>query len=180
MNKARGLCGFAAVAALAGASALLPVGAASAAWERAPGGLAASTDCQAISSISGTYPGTGATNGQVGTFAPGDFVTISATLGTATTATYRIVDNASGAPSSTLAGPSGVPGSLSYTVTGPLPAGSIGIGFFIDSANGTVNIAASCSGAVGVVPTLSQWNLVALAVLAALAGLGALRLRRSR
>jgi len=171
MNKARNFAKAAAVAALVGAASLVPAGSA---W-------AVSADCLAISSISGNYPGTGATNGRVGAFAPGDFVTISATLGTATAATYRIVDNGSGLPTSTLAGPSAVPGSLSYSVTGPLPAGAQGIGFFIDSANGTVNIAASCSAAVGAVPTLSQWNLAALALLTALAGLGALGLtRRSR
>lgn len=180
MNRDRSALRKAALAAIFGTAALLPAGAGLAAWETAPGVLATSTDCQAISSISGSYTGTGATNGHIGTFAPGDFVTISATLGTATAASYRIVDNSTGSPTSTLAGPSGVPGSLSYTVTGPLPAGAIGIGFYIDSANGSVNIAASCGGAAGPVPTLSQWNLVVLALLTALAGLGALGLSRRR
>lgn len=106
--------------------------------------LAASADCGQIPSISGTY-GSGDTNGWIGTFAPGDYVVMTVTLGTATTGSFRIVGSPAGTP--TLAGPSPIPGTLSYTVTGPLPPGSIGIGFFIDSADGTVNVAVSCGDA---------------------------------
>jgi hypothetical protein len=142
-------------------------------------GLAASSAlaqsaCAAISSISGVAAGAGATNGIPGTFLPGDTVQIAATFGTADAATFRIVGNSTGSP--TLAGPIAVPGTLSYSVTGPLPAGSIGIGYFIDTANGTVNIAASCTNATSV-PTLAEWNVVLLALALLTAGWAVIRRR---
>lgn len=127
----------------------------------------AQTPCGAFSSISGVAAGAGATNGIPGTFTVGDTVQIGATFGTADAATFRIVGNSAG--SVTLAGPLAVPGTLSYTVTGPLPAGSIGIGWFIDTANGTVNIAASCSNTTSV-PTLSEWNVLLLVLALLTAG----------
>lgn len=107
--------------------------------------VAASADCQNVSAISGLYAGTGSTNGIPGSFAPGDTVTITVTLGAATTGSFRIVGNSTG--SVTLAGPTSIPGTLTYTVTGTLPVGSIGIGFYIDAADGSVNVSASCTDA---------------------------------
>jgi hypothetical protein len=139
-------------------------------------GQPAPSACQQISSLSGTAPGAGSTNGVVGVFAPGDTVTITATLGTATAATFRIVGNSTGSPG--LAGPAAVPATLTYTVTGPLPAGSIGIGYFIDTADGSVVIAASCVNVPIVIPTTSNGVLAAIALL--LAASTALYLRRRR
>ncbi len=132
----------------------------------AASGAWAQSSCGLISSISGVAAGAGATNGIAGTYLPGDTVHIAATFGTADAATFRIVGDPAGTV--TLAGPLAVPGSLSFTVTGPLPAGAIGIGYFINTANGTVNIAASCSNTTAV-PTLSEWSelLLVLALLAA-------------
>lgn len=134
------------------------------------------TACGQIASISGTAGGAGDTDGIPGIFFPGDTVTITATLGTATAATFRIVGNSTGIPG--LAGPAAVPATLTYTVTGGLPAGSIGIGYYIDTANGTVNITASCVNVPIQVPTTSNWVLAAMALL--LAGSTALYLRRRR
>jgi len=131
--------------------------------------------CQLMSSISGIASGAGATNGIGGTFANGDSVTITATLGTATAATFRIVGDPSGTV--TLAGPAGVPATLTYTVT-VLPVGAIGIGYLIDTANGTVNISASCTNVPIFVPTTSGGVLTAMALL--LAASAALYLRRRR
>lgn len=139
--------------------------------------LAQSAACLQIPQISGTASGAGATSGIPGVFSPGERVTISATLGTATAATYRIVGEPAGAV--TLAGPANVPGSLSYTVTGPLPPPSIGIGWFLDTTNGTVNITATCALApVEPVPTLSTYGLVAtMLLLVAFAGWRTRRVR---
>jgi hypothetical protein len=106
--------------------------------------MAASAECDLVSLISGTY-GSGATDGILGAFAAGDTITIKVTLLTATSGAFRIVGNDAG--SVTLAGPSSVPGTLTYTVTGSLPVGSIGVGFFIDAADGTVSVEASCTDA---------------------------------
>jgi hypothetical protein len=105
---------------------------------------ALSAECGFIPFIGGTYSA-GGTNGIVGPFASGDHVTITVTFGTATAATFSIVGSGLGTP--VLAGPSNAPGKLSYTVTGALPPGSLGIGFFIHSANGTVNVTATCGDA---------------------------------
>lgn len=134
------------------------------------------TACGQMSAISGAAAGAGATNGITGIFLPGDSVTIAATLGTATAATFRIVGEPAGVV--TLAGPAAVPGTLSYTVTGPLLPPAIGIGYYIDTANGTVNITASCVNVPIQVPTTSNWALAVIALL--LAGSTALYLRRRR
>jgi hypothetical protein len=123
----------------------------------------AGTACQAIQSISGTASGTGATNGIPGIFLPGDTITISAALGTATAGVFRITGNFTGVP--TLAGPANAPATLTYSVVGPLPPGSIGVGYFVDSANGTLIITASCTNVPFQIPATSTWGLAALALL---------------
>jgi hypothetical protein len=104
---------------------------------------AASLDCHSIGLINGTYSVANYTAGWVGTFAPGDVITVSVELGTATSGSFRIVGNSEGTV--TLEGPSSIPGTLSHIVTSVLPADSIGVGFFIDSSDGTVEVTASCS-----------------------------------
>jgi hypothetical protein len=104
---------------------------------------AASQSCDYMTYLSGTY-NSGENDGIPGPFNTGDVVIISVSLGSATSGTFRIVGDPAG--SITLAGPQSIPGTLTYTVTGALPAGSSGIGVNIDSANGTVNVTAACQG----------------------------------
>lgn len=158
------------------AGSLLPLSQAQAAWVQAEG---ISGACAVFSAAVPPATGltTGSTNGEVGTFNAGDYVTISATLGTATSGTFTIVSNDTGTP--VLAGPRSIPGTLNYLVTGPLPPGSIGIGYFIDSATGgTVNISATSCGLEPTVPTTSRVGLFVMASLLFLIGL--LAARRSR
>jgi len=160
---------------------LLPLALASAAgpsWTSASS-PSASAACNALNfpAVSST---TGSTNGIVGAFAPGDRVTLTVTLGTATSSSVSIVGNSTGTP--VLAGPLVGAGSISYVATNALPAGSIGIGYFVNSttpAQSTVNVAMACAD--GPPPVVPVWAPVT-GVLAALAlfGLGAARLRRRR
>jgi hypothetical protein len=98
---------------------------------------AASLDCNDIGGLSGVY-GSGAFLGIVGTFAPGDYAVFTVTLNTATMGSFSIIGDADLDP--VLAGPTSIPGTLTYTVTGPLPSGAVGIGFYINSADGLVNV----------------------------------------
>jgi hypothetical protein len=151
------------------AGLLLPLSQAQAAWVQ-PQGISGA--CAVFSSAVPPATGltTGSTNGEVATFNAGDYVTISATLGTATSGTFAIVSNATGTP--VLSGPRSIPGTLNYLVTGPLPPGSIGIGYFIDSATGgTVNISATSCGPEPAVPTTSRLGLFAMALALFLIGL---------
>lgn len=133
--------------------------------------------CAQIASLSTTGLVAGATNGVTGTPPAGLHITMAATLGTATAGTFRIVGNPGGTV--TYAGPSPIPGTLSYTTTGTLPPGAIGLGFLIDSATGgTVNITAQCDAVQ--VPTTSQNALIALAALLLAIGTAVLYRRRSR
>jgi hypothetical protein len=102
---------------------------------------AASDTCASIAGISGVY-NSGDTNGTFGTINAGEVVSVTISLGTATTGSFRIVGDPAGAI--TLGGPGAIPGTLTFS--GTLPSGAVGIGFFIDSANGTVIVTASCSG----------------------------------
>jgi hypothetical protein len=107
---------------------------------------AASNDCADFSSLSG--PRIGARiDGVSGTFEPGDFVTITITPIGNTTGTWRIINNGFG--SVTFAGPASIPGTLTFLVTGPLPIGSDGIGFYVDSVGGdeTYDVNATCTDA---------------------------------
>jgi hypothetical protein len=153
---------------LALAGFLLPLSQAQAAWVQPD----ISGACAAFSSAVPPATGltTGSTNGEVATFNVGDYVTISAALGTATSGSFAIVSNATGTP--VLSGPRSIPGTLNYLVTGPLPPGSIGIGYFIDSATGgTVNISATSCGPEPNVPTTSRVGLFAMALVLFLIGL---------
>jgi hypothetical protein len=119
--------------------------------------------CSQMAGLSASGLVAGATNGDApGFIGQGETVTMSATRNTATGGTFRIVADPAGAV--TLAGPSPIPGTLTYAGTGAVPPGGIGIGYFIDTAvGGTVNIAVSCS--VQPVPASSPPTLLVLALL---------------
>jgi hypothetical protein len=123
--------------------------------------------CSQIPLLSATGLVAGATNGDFGFIGQGETVTMSATRNTATGGTFRIVGDPAGTV--TLAGPSPIPGTLTYNGTGAVPPGGVGVGYFIDTAvGGTVNIAASCS--LQPVPATSPQTLLVLALLLLAAG----------
>ncbi len=136
--------------------------------------------CLLLPALSAAGRVTGNTNGDFGTLGAGQSVTMSATLGTATSGTFRIVGDPGGV--NTLAGPSGIPGTLTFTSNGKLPGTSVGVGYFIDAANGgTVNITVTSSCALSSVPipTTSPSALLVMAACLALGGLIVLFQRRS-
>ena len=123
----------------------------------------------------------GDTNGYYPTMVAGDVFTFTMTPqspGAATTASWRIVSDGTGRPSSILAAGGTVSSTLTYTVTAP---GNMGVGFYVDSINGAARITGSCSPAGGsvvatAVPTLSEWGLILTGL--TLAGIGFAMLRR--
>ena len=160
---------------------LLPftLSSAAGAWTAAPS-LAASASCNQLNSF-GTATGTdGSTNGQPGAFQLGDRVTLTVTLGTATTSNVTIVGNSTGTP--VLAGPLIGAGTISYDVPAVLPAGSIGIGYFVNSTTptqSTVNVTIACAdGPSRAVPVWAPLTGVIAAL--GLLGFGVARLRRRR
>lgn len=142
--------------------------------------VSASAACQATNTLPIGSGSTGLTNGNPTlSFAPGDRVSISVTMGTATSSSVSIVGNSTGTP--VLAGPLTGPGTLSYTVTGPLPAGSIGIGYYVNSTTptgGTVTVAISCADAPSMVPAWGPLGAGMVTFAAALMGVLTLRRRR--
>jgi len=101
--------------------------------------------CAAIhaGAISGVA-GAGGTNGFSGRANPGETLTVRVTLSTATFATFTL--NYAGSAGAILAGPATAPHSLSFTVGATPPSG---LGWYIQSANGSVNVTADCGfGAV--------------------------------
>jgi hypothetical protein len=171
-------CAIAVIAAVLAVS----VGAQTKTWQGPHGNTnvkpAAVDVCSLMPGLSTGGLVTGNTNGDFGTLAAGESVTMTATLGTATGGTFRIVGDPSG--TNTLAGPSGIPGSLTFTSNGTLPGTSVGVGYFIDSAvGGTVNISVTsvCGGSANI-PTTSQSNLLVLAALLAICGAAVLIRRR--
>ncbi len=145
--------------------------------ERAKGVIGGGNVCSQFASLSGTFTATpGFTNGIVGTPQFGDTYRIAVTG--PGTGTFRIVGNAVGTV--TFAGPTTVPGSLAYTVTGAAPPAAIGVGFLFDAGAGSVTIGASCGPQQ--IPALDRWSLLALIGVLALGGivaLGSLRSSRS-
>jgi hypothetical protein len=124
--------------------------------------------CSQMAGLSATGLVAGSTNGNFGYIGLGKTVTMTATLNTATAGTFRIVGDPSGTV--TLAGPSPIPGTLTYIGTGTVPPGGVGVGFFIDTATGgTVNINVSCA-LVSPVPATSPMTLMLIAALLLLAG----------
>src|SRR5665213_1110374 len=129
----------------------------------APGAAAQQlTPCSAYSLIvDGSVDAAGENNG-TGPIFPGQTVTITLTAGTATSATWNIVGNATGVP--VLAGPGGLGSTLTYTE--PVD-GTLGVGYFITAINGTALITASCTQGVllqaASIPTLDTRMLWLLA-----------------
>lgn len=117
---------------------------------------------------------TGVTAGAIGGGNPlplGAVITVSTTFGTATSGTFSIIGSPSGTP--VLAGPGPIPGTLSYTVT--LAQTGPGAGWLIDTANGTVNVAASCSMPAVTAPALSPFGLFACGLMLLALGSAAMR-----
>lgn len=132
--------------------------------------------CSELHSLSANGLVAGETNGDFGGLGAGEVVTMTATLGTATSGAFRIVGDPTG--TNTLAGPSGIPGTLTFTSNGTLPGTSVGVGWFVDAANGgTVNIAVSCVATA--IPTTSPSALLIMAACLALGGLVVLFRRRN-
>jgi hypothetical protein len=125
--------------------------------------------CDQMASLSATGQVAGSTNGQFGYIGLGKVVTMTASLNTATAGTFRIVGDPAGAV--TLAGPSPIPGTLTYVGTGTVPPGGVGVGFFVDTATGgTVNVNVTCAAPVTAVPATSHTSLLLMAALLLLAG----------
>ena len=124
----------------------------------------------------------GNTNGYYPELQVGDLFTFSMTPGTATSASWRIVSDASGDPESTLNTGGTVSGTVQYGATA---SGSMGVGFYIDSIDGTATIQASCEPAGSTttpvatpVPALGAFGIPLLAgILAVLGMLGFYRRR---
>jgi len=121
---------------------LLGVSATSSWVTRAGGGKALSVPCESFNLISGNYDtSTVITDGIPGTPSPGEVYTVSIS---GITGSFRLVDDPSG--THTLAGPTSLPGTLTYSVPAT-PSTSFGVGYYIDSGAGTYNVTASCKGA---------------------------------
>ncbi|TXH33312.1 MAG: IPTL-CTERM sorting domain-containing protein [Burkholderiaceae bacterium] len=124
----------------------------------------------------------GDSDGRFFAVAAGDSFTLTLTPGTATSASWRIVSDDSGSPTSTLVGGGTLPGSLSYTASVANPA--TGVGFYIDSINGTATVTGSCRNLGALtptgVPTLSEWGLLLSSAGLAMASLVLLRRRRQQ
>lgn len=124
----------------------------------------------------------GRTNVQV---AVGDTFSFTMAPVTATSASWRIVNDNTGSPASTLVSGGTLPGTLTYTVTAN---STINIGYYLDTLNpvdGTASIAASCrsGGATAqnakAVPSLSEWGLLLTSAALALGTFVALRRRKA-
>lgn len=119
------------------------------------GGGVAPTGCTGINLFTTTAYTAGATNGSLSPFNDGDHITLTVSLNTATDSSVSLVGSASGTP--VLAGPVIGAGSVSYDVTNPLPAGSNGIGFFVNSVtppSSLVNVTLTCTEGVPVWPPI--------------------------
>ncbi|QBB71129.1 hypothetical protein ELE36_12630 [Pseudolysobacter antarcticus] len=136
-----------------------------------PNGGSPQSTCAAFSSLSATFTAApGATNGIIGLPQLNDSYTIS--VSGPGTGSFRIVGDGAGVV--TYAGPASVPGTLTYTVTNPVPpSGALGAGYYFDSGSGTVTLTASC-GTVSQLPSISTWGMSLMALLLAVGGAVAL------
>lgn len=140
-----------------------------------PAAMGQTLDCASYS-LNNIVNTAGDTDGSYPNVVPGDRFTFTMTPVTATSASWRIVNDATGSPGSTLVPGGSVSSSLTYTVTAPAP--SFPIGYYVDSINGTATITASCTHEAVAVPTQSQGGLAIMGLTLALAT--ALTLRRRR
>lgn len=131
-----------------------------------------SNDC-ANYYVTGNVTAPGNTNGDYGTWNPGDTFTFTATGNG--TGSWRIVGDPSG--SITYVSGGTFPGTLSLVV----PGGGIGdgVGFYVDSYTGEGDtITGTCGMAQAApIPASSQWNRILLILLLGLVGLAAFRRR---
>ncbi len=133
----------------------------------APNGSLPRNTCPGFSSLSSTFTATaGKTDGIVGLPQVNDTYTIS--VSGPGTGSFRIVGDGAGVV--TYAGPTSVPGTLSYTVSNPVPpVGAAGVGFYFDSGSGTVTLTATCS-TVSQLPSINTWGMSLMALLLAVGG----------
>lgn len=95
------------------------------------------------------------------------------------TGSFRIVGDSGGVI--TYAGPTSVPGSLSFTVTTPPSPSAEGVGYYFDSGAGSVTLVASCTAAAAAAtPAIGMWGMIALCLLLALVGMGFVSTKRIR
>lgn len=137
----------------------------------APNGTLPRNTCAGFSSLSSTFTAAaGATNGILGLPQVNDSYTVS--VSGPGTGSFRIVGDGIGTV--TYAGPTGAPGTLTYTVSNPVPpVGAIGIGYYFDSGSGTVTLTASCS-TVSQLPSINPWGMSLMALVLAVGGAAAL------
>jgi hypothetical protein len=120
--------------------------------------------CATYAQIGGAVDSPGDTNGTFG-IPPGATVTFTLAPGTATTATWNIVGDASGSP--VYAGPGGLGTTLSYTVP---PGPSLPVGYYVTAIDGTATFTASCvQGVPQSVPAVEPRLLALLSGLLVLA-----------
>ena len=132
-----------------------------------PTTIAASQACASFSLISETFDvSAGITNGIPVLPQSGEVFTIS--VSGPGTGSFRIVGDSGGTV--TFAGPTSVPGTLTYVANAPFPTGTIGVGYFFDSGAGTVTLTATCRAVPTQAPTLGNWGLLALGAILAFAG----------
>ena len=139
-----------------------------------------SSSC-ATFALNDTISNPSATKGNYLAVAVGDTFTFTMTPGTASSASWRIVNDGSGLPASTLTAGGTVSNTLTYTVT--VANVGVGVGYYVDSINGTATLTASCRSGSAInataVPTLSEWGLLLTGAALALASAVAMRRRRA-
>jgi hypothetical protein len=140
--------------------------------------------CGSMAGLSANGLAAGANNGQFGFIGAGQIVTMTATLNTATGGTFRIASNPTTPFTPNLAGPSPIPGTLTYIGTGAVPPGGQGVGYVIDTATGgTVNLVVTCAAIaapIAAIPATSATTLMLMAGLLLALGSAFLYRRRLR
>jgi hypothetical protein len=146
---------------------------------------AAANVCGLMAGLSANGLAAGANLGQFGFIGAGQIVTMTATLNTASGGTFRIASNPTTPFTPDLAGPSPIPGTLTYIGTGAVPPGGQGVGYVIDTATGgTVNLVVTCAAIAvpiaAAIPATSPTTLMLMAGLLLALGSAFLYRRRLR
>ena len=145
---------------------------------------AAANVCGLMAGLSANGLAAGANLGQFGFIGAGQIVTMTATLNTATGGTFRIASNPTTPFTPNLAGPTSIPGTLTYIGTGAVPPGGLGVGYVVDTATGgTVNVVITCAAIaapIAAVPATSTTTLMLMAGLLLALGSAFLYRRRLR
>lgn len=119
----------------------------------------------------------GDTNGDYGTFAPGEVITLTVAAGTSTGSSVSLVYDSD--PTAVLAGPLSGPGTLTYTIPAVSPTG---MGYYVHSVTpdtSQIQVSMTCT-AKPVTPVPVWGPLGGLLSTLALGGLAAFGLRRKR